>query len=50
MVSENTKDRIIECDARIKALEDLKTRCNNPDGIQMLIDDMKARKEKLIKG
>ena len=48
MVSESTKDRIIECDIRIKALEDLKSRCNNPDGVQMLIDGVKKKKQELL--
>lgn len=48
VTQDSIADKLIECDIRIKALEDLKSRCNNPEGVQMLIDDVKARKNKLL--
>lgn len=50
MITRDTvKDKIIEVDLRISALEKLKANSNNSEGFDTLIKDLKKKKEYLLK-
>lgn len=49
LTREDIPNKIIEVDLKISALEKIKADSNNPEGFDVLIEDLKKRKANLLK-